>query len=285
VTGLNAQRPPQFFGARVEPLGRPLCVTAEHRAGRQPELRHVPGAALLLKDRSRFASLGRKGLRGRLFAGERFGGLWCPSEVLSLEWRHVDWERGRLTVPRPRPTATTARQVARSRSSRNCRRTGQKRLHLTEPGQTHVTGGDHLAKANGPNGWKECNLRTTFDKLVKRAGLEPWPRLFHNLRLSRETELLEEFSVHVVALWMGHDAKVSLKHYAQMTEEHFDRAASGAESGSPEAQNAAQRIPAASRREILYINLAEREGFEPSVRLPVHSISSAAQSTTLPPRG
>jgi hypothetical protein len=30
-------------------------------------------------------------------------------------------------------------------------------------------------------------------------------------------------------------------------------------------------------------NQAEREGFEPSVRLPGHSISSAAQSTTLPP--
>jgi hypothetical protein len=64
------------------------------------------------------------------------------------------------------------------------------------------------------------------------------------------TELLEEFPVHVVALWMGHDAKVSLKHYAQTTDEHFDRAASGAESGSPNAQNAAQRGGVAIRREV-----------------------------------
>ena len=30
-----------------------------------------------------------------IIALSRFGGLRCPSEVLSLEWRHVDWERGR----------------------------------------------------------------------------------------------------------------------------------------------------------------------------------------------
>jgi hypothetical protein len=30
--------------------------------------------------------------------------------------------------------------------------------------------------------------------------LEPWPRLFPNLRSSRKTERLKEFPVHVVAL-------------------------------------------------------------------------------------
>jgi hypothetical protein len=92
-----------------------------------------------------------------------------------------------------------------------------------------------------------CNLRTMFGKIIKRAGLEAWPRLFHNLRASRETELLESFPVHVVAAWMGHDAKVSLKHYAQTTDEHFERAArsaSGAESGAPTAQNRAQQVSA-----------------------------------------
>jgi hypothetical protein len=84
---------------------------------------------------------------------------------------------------------------------------------------------------------------------VKQAGLEPWPRLFHNLRSSRETELLEQFPVHVVAQWMGHDAKVSLKHYAQTKEEHFDLATGGAKSGAEEAQNQAQQVPARNRRD------------------------------------
>ena len=34
---------------------------------------------------------------------------------------------------------------------------------------------------------------------------------------------------------------------------------------------------------LLALNMAEREGFEPPIRLPVFRISSAARSTTLPP--
>ncbi len=44
--------------------------------------------------------------------------------------------------------------------------------------------------------------------------------------------MLKSFPVHVVAFWMGHDAKVGLKHYAQTTEDHFDRAAGAAKSGA-----------------------------------------------------
>ena len=32
------------------------------------------------------------------------------------------------------------------------------------------------------------NLRTTFMKLIARAGYEPWPRLFHNMRASCATD-------------------------------------------------------------------------------------------------
>src|SRR5262249_46433856 len=37
-----------------------------------------------------------------IIALARYGGLRCPSEVLSLEWRHIDWERNRMTVPSPK---------------------------------------------------------------------------------------------------------------------------------------------------------------------------------------
>lgn len=171
----------------------------------------------------------------------RFGGLRCPSEVLSLEWRHVDWGRNRMTVPSPKTDRYDGKGSRTIPVFPELRTYLEEAEELAEPGQTHVVGGEHLAKAQGPNGWRNCNLRTTFGKLIKRAGLEPWPRLFHNLRSSRETELLESFPVHVVALWMGHDAKVSLKHYAQTTEEHFDRAATGAKGGAAKAQNQAQR--------------------------------------------
>ena len=121
----------------------------------------------------------------------RFGGLRCPSEVLSLEWRHVDWERNRITVPSPKTDRYDGKGSRTIPLFAELRPYLEEAFELAEPGQTHVVGGEHLAKAQGPNGWRNCNLRTTFEKLVKRAGLEPWPRLFHNLRSSRETELLE----------------------------------------------------------------------------------------------
>lgn len=184
-----------------------------------------------------------------IIALARLGGLRCPSEVLSLEWRHIDWEKNRVTVPSPKTARYDGKGSRVIPLFPELRAFLEEAFELAEPGQTHVVGGDHLAKANGPTGWKNCNLRTAFGKLVRRAGLEPWPRLFHNLRSSRETELLEEFPVHVVAGWMGHDAKVSLRHYAQTTEGHFERAAGGAKNGAPEAQNPAQQPAVGNRRE------------------------------------
>jgi hypothetical protein len=49
----------------------------------------------------------------------------------------------------------------------------------------------------GKSGWRNVNLRTQFERIVKHAGLKKWPRLFHNLRSSRQTELAETFPSHV----------------------------------------------------------------------------------------
>ena len=59
---------------------------------------------------------------------------------------------------------------------------------------------------------------------MERAGVSPWPRLWHNMRSSRETELVERFPAHVVAAWIGHSVAVAEKNYLQVTDEHFSRA-------------------------------------------------------------
>jgi integrase len=211
-----------------------------------------------------------------IIALSRYGGLRCPSEVLSLEWRHVDWECGRLTVPSPKTDRYDGKESRTIPLFADLRPFLEEAFELAEPGQTHVIGGNYLTKANGPTGWLNCNLRTTFNRLVKRAGLESWPRLFHNMRSSRETELLEKFPVHVVAQWMGHDAKVCLKHYAQTTEDHFDRATSGAESGAREAQNPAQQPAAGNRRERK--SSPESNDGEAVIASPCDSSQHAAQA-------
>jgi integrase len=38
----------------------------------------------------------------RIVALARWGGLRCPSEVLSLAWQDIDWEQGRIRVASPK---------------------------------------------------------------------------------------------------------------------------------------------------------------------------------------
>ena len=69
------------------------------------------------------------------------------------------------------------------------------------------------------------NLRTTFTKIIERAGLKSWPKPFQNLRSTRETELAETFPLQAVTAWIGNSTLVASKHYLQLTDEHFNRAA------------------------------------------------------------
>jgi len=72
---------------------------------------------------------------------------------------------------------------------------------------------------------RNCNLRTQLERIIKRAGLTPWPKLFQNLRSTRETELAETWPVHVVCSWIGNSQAVAQKHYLQITNDHFAIAA------------------------------------------------------------
>lgn len=65
------------------------------------------------------------------------------------------------------------------------------------------------------------NLREKFLKILKRAGVQPWPRLFQNLRASRETELLARYPAKNVSAWLGNSVPVAMRHYAMATEESF----------------------------------------------------------------
>jgi hypothetical protein len=84
-----------------------------------------------------------------------------------------------------------------------------------------------------------ADLRTTFAKIIHRAGLSPWPKLFQNLRASRATELASEHPAHVAAAWLGHSTIVANKHYWQVTDADVDHAAkSDAEAAQIPAQKA-----------------------------------------------
>ncbi len=68
-------------------------------------------------------------------------------------------------------------------------------------------------------------FRTGLLRILKRAGLTPWPKLFQNMRASRETELLDEFPIKDVCSWIGNSQAVAMKHYAMRRQDSFMRAA------------------------------------------------------------
>jgi hypothetical protein len=74
-------------------------------------------------------------------------------------------------------------------------------------------------------GWKNANLRSEMTRLLRRAGVPGWPRLFHSMRASRQTELQREFPLHVVCSWLGNSPRIAQQSYLLVTKDDFARAA------------------------------------------------------------
>ncbi len=152
-----------------------------------------------------------------IFALCRFGGLRCPSEVLLLRWDAIDWERGRMTILSPKTehhVDGASREIPLFPEMRGVLKAGAEKR---DPACPFV-----IARYRDST----TNLRTTMMKIIRRAGLEPWPKLFQNLRSTRETELADQYPLQVVCAWIGNSQAVAARHYLQVTDAHFDAAAS-----------------------------------------------------------
>jgi integrase len=136
----------------------------------------------------------------------RYAGLRIPSEVTSLTWDDVAWDTGRLMVRSPK----TARHEGHAvRLVPIC---PELRGILAEAYE-QAADGEKLILPRALTG--ASNLRTTFTKIITRAGHEPWRRLFQNLRASCATDWVEKYPNHVVAKWLGHSPMIAATHYLQ----------------------------------------------------------------------
>ena len=150
-----------------------------------------------------------------LFALSRYGGLRCPSEHLGLRWGDIDWARGRFTVTSPK----TERHEGGA--SRVVPIFPELRPYLETAFDEAPEGTEFvITRYREPN----VNLRTQLLKIIKRAELDPWPRLFHNLRATRQTELTAEFPLHVVCEWIGNSKLIAQEHYLRVTDGDFEKA-------------------------------------------------------------
>ncbi|MBC8107953.1 MAG: hypothetical protein H7Z14_15295 [Anaerolineae bacterium] len=125
---------------------------------------------------------------------------------------------------------------------------GQSVVRVPSPKTAHHEGGDHRfiplfpelrphllaafkAAADGSEfvitryRQQSSNLRTQLERICVKAGVKTWPKLFHNMRSTRQTELSEMYPEHVVCSWLGNSSRVARKHYLQLTDAHFEKAA------------------------------------------------------------
>jgi len=153
-----------------------------------------------------------------IFALSRYGGLRCPSEHLGLKWTDVDWENNRLTVHSPKTEHHEGHDQRIIPLFPELRAPLLECFELADEGAQHV-----ITRYRDSN----QNLRTQLNRIIGRAGLEPWPKLFHNLRATRETELTATYPLHVVCAWIGNSEKIAQKHYLQITDTHFANASTG----------------------------------------------------------
>jgi len=164
----------------------------------------------------------------------RFGGLRCPSEVLSLKWADVDFERGTMAIPEPKVEHHDGRGVRLCPLFPEVRQVLET---LERSGEYVIDKQTYRDAANTGVGWKNANLRTQFIKQLKAAGLEPWKRLFHSMRASRQTEVEREFGLPAACAWLGNTEEVARESYLIVFAEEWKKAVGGA------AQIVAQKAP------------------------------------------
>jgi Integrase len=160
-----------------------------------------------------------------IIALSRFGGLRCPTEVLSLKWENIHWANNRIIVPSPKtehhpngaqrviPLFPELIEPLRD-------------VERTKPAEAIYVISKHRSRADVSDSWADSNLREPMLDILKRAKIKPWPKLFHAMRASCETDLVQDgnYPLKAVTTWMGHSYKVAEKHYLRVTEDEFDRA-------------------------------------------------------------
>ena len=164
----------------------------------------------------------------------RYGGLRIPSELADLTWDRINRKGNRFTVMVP------------------------KKEHLDGHGQRDIPIFPeilpYLEKAfdEAPKGSRyvvprgrssNVNLRSALERILKTAGVAQWPKLFQNLRASRETELMQTEPAHLVHAWLGNSREVAEDHYLMVRDSDYERVTREA------VQNPVQSVAAPDRQE------------------------------------
>jgi integrase len=166
-----------------------------------------------------------------VFALLRWAGLRCPSEVRNLRWSDMDLRSDKMQL--------------RVRSPKTEHHEGREQRIVPIVPELQPILADYVRSCKSreellfPSLPSSVNLRNRFKRLLSKAGVTAWPRLFQNLRASFSTDLVERFPSHVAAAWCGHTVAIQQSAYLIQRDAHFKAATQGASLlGAPHASSA-----------------------------------------------
>ena len=151
-----------------------------------------------------------------IFGLARFGGLRCPSEVLRLKWEDVEFEHEQFTVHASKTEHHTDGGIRIVPMFPELKPLFQEAFEEARNEKEQIRPLPCISRYRDVG----VNLRTQLGKIIIRAGLKPWPKLFQNCRSTRETELFKITGGNVKAVceWIGNSPEVAMTHYAQVTD-------------------------------------------------------------------
>ena len=97
-----------------------------------------------------------------------------------------------------------------------------------------------------PDVREDSNFGERLSNTIARAGVEQWPRLWQNLRASRQTELSAIYPATDVCAWMGNTQAVAADHYLSTLDASFARAAERGARGNAESDARTTQNPTQS---------------------------------------
>jgi hypothetical protein len=162
----------------------------------------------------------------------RYCGLRAPSEILSLTWDCILWDKKRIIVKSPKTEHYEGKAERVIPMFDGILPLLEAVYEQAEPGGSPFVIARRRGVFDNLKDGLNTNLGTLFKKYILRAGETPWPKPFHGMRASFETDLLNDPRVkpHNAARWLGHSIQVALKHYARIKDEDFDAVTGESES-------------------------------------------------------
>jgi len=141
--------------------------------------------------------------------------LRIPSEAQGLKWEHIAWDAKRISIVDSSKTEHHSK-----RQVRIVPLLAEIETELLKP---------HLEAKDGaefvfPDLRADTNLRTRLEKIIRRAVVQQWPKLWQNLRASGSTDFAKNLPSHVAASICGHTDQIPQERYWTVSDSDLDSA-------------------------------------------------------------